>query len=60
MKKPVAFNYNGEDLSLQDAVEIFAVSIAEEIMKSEKRIEDVMQDCKILDSLSGALLAIKK
>lgn len=60
MKKPFSFEKDGEDYTLSDSVEIMAVGIAESVFKKEKRVEDIMQDCKILNSLSNALLAIKK
>lgn len=59
MKKPYAFEYEGGNVTLRDSVEMCAVGIAESILKKEKGIEEIMQDCKILDSLSNALLAIK-
>nr|DAF82246.1 MAG TPA: hypothetical protein [Caudoviricetes sp.] len=37
-----------------------ALAIAEEYANDEKRIEEIQQRCKILDSLSMALLAVKK
>lgn len=60
MKKPFAFEKDGEEYTLNESVEIMAVGIAESVFKKEKRVEDIMQDCKILNSLSNALLAIKK
>ena len=59
MKKPYCFEQDGEQITLSDAVEIFAVGIGESILKKEKREEEIMRDCKILNSLSNALLAIK-
>ena len=60
MKKPYCFEQDGEQITLSDAVEICAVRIGESIIKKEKREEEIMRDCKILNSLSNALLAIKK
>ena len=60
MQKPFAFEKDGEEYTLSESVEIMAVGIAESVFKKEKRVEDIMQDCKILNSLSSALLAIKK
>ena len=60
MKEPYCFEHDGEQITLSDAVEICAVGIAESIFKKEKREEEIMHDCKILNSLSNALLAIKK
>ena len=60
MKKPYCFEHDKEQITLSDAVEICAVGIGESILKKEKREEEIMRDCKILNSLSNALLAIKK
>lgn len=59
MKKPYAFEKDGEQYTLQDCVEQCALGIAESLLKKEKRVEEIVQDCKILNSLSNALLAIK-
>ena len=59
VKKPYVFEKDNEQYSLQDCVEICAVGIAESIFKNEKRTEDIMQDCEILNSLTNALIAIK-
>lgn len=59
MKKPYAFEYEKEIVTLRDSVEMCAIGIAESIFKKEKGIEEIMQDCKILDSLTNALLATK-
>lgn len=59
MKKPYVFEQNGEQISLSDSVEIMALGIAESVFKKEKRVEDIQQDCKILNSLTNALIAIK-
>lgn len=59
MKKPYAFEKNGEYYTLQDCVEAYALCVAESLFKEEKRVEEIMQDCKILNSLSNALLSIK-
>lgn len=59
MKKPYAFEKDGEQYTLQDCVEQCALGIAESLFKNEKRAEEIMQDCKILNSLSNALLAIR-
>ena len=60
MKKSYCFEQDGEQITLSDIVEICAVGIGESIFKKEKREEEIMRDCKILNSLSNALLAIKK
>lgn len=59
MKKPYAFEKDGEQYTLRDSVEECALGIAESLFKKEKRVEEIMQDCKILNSLSNALLAVK-
>ena len=59
MKKPYAFEFEEQTVTLRDSVEMIAVSIAEGVFKKEKGIEETMQDCKVLDSLSNALTAIK-
>lgn len=59
MKKPYVFEQNGEQISLSDSIELMAVGIAESVCKKEKRVEDIQQDCKILNSLTNALMAIK-
>lgn len=55
-----AFEKGGETYTLRDSVELFALGICEDIMSEEQRTEVVLQKCKVLDSLSNALLAIKK
>lgn len=59
MKKPFAFEKDGSQYTLRDSVELLALGICEDISE-EKRIEEIMTKCKILNSLSNALLAIKK
>ena len=60
MKKPYCFEQDGERITLSDAVEICAVGIGESILKKEKREEEIMLDCKILNTLTNEILAIKK
>ena len=59
MRDTYTFSKNESNYSLSDCVEFFALDICEDISK-EKRTEEIMQKCKILNSLSSALLAIKK
>ena len=59
MKKARHILYEEEELTLSDVVEICALGIGELILKQEKREEEIMRNCKILNSLSDALLAIK-
>ena len=58
MRKPYAINNDGEFNKLQDCIEQLALSIADDVANSEK-IEKIQSECKILDSLTVALLAIK-
>ena len=60
MKTPYVFENGENSYTVEDVVEMYALRIGESILKNEKRVEDIMQDCKILNSLSNALLAIKK
>lgn len=59
MKNPILFEKDGSTYSLAESVEAFAVKICEELSEEEKRTEEIMQKCKILDSLSNALISIK-
>ena len=58
MRKPYAINNDGEFKTLQDSIEQLALGIADDVANSEK-IEKIQSECKILDSLTIALLAIK-
>lgn len=49
---------NEEKITLKDATELFALGICEDIMDENKRIEEITAKCKILDSLSNAIMAI--
>lgn len=60
MKKSYGYKVDGNDMTLSDSVECIALMIAEECYSGDKRIEEIHQRCKILDSLSTALLAVKK
>ena len=59
MKKPFLFEKEGSSYSLAESVEAFALNICEELSQEEKRTEEIMQKCKILDSLSNALISVK-
>lgn len=59
MKMSYGYELAGKSMTLSDSVECMALLIAEEYSKGEKRIEEIQQRCKILDSLTNALLAIK-
>ena len=58
MRKPYDIDNDGEFKTLQDCIEQLALSIADDVSNSEK-IEKIQSECKILDSLTIALLAIK-
>lgn len=58
MSKPYVFEMDGEKFTLRDSVELFALGICENIAKEEQRTEVILRECKILDSLSNALIAI--
>ena len=58
MRKPYTINNDGEFKTLQDYIEQLALGIADDVANSEK-IEKIQSECKILDSLTIALLAIK-
>lgn len=60
MRKPFAFEHEGRECTLKDSVELFALGICENIAKEEQRTEAILRKCKILDSLSNALIAISK
>lgn len=59
MKKPYSFEKDGETYTLRDSVELLALGICENIVNEEQRTSEIMRKCKILDSLSNALIAIK-
>jgi hypothetical protein len=58
MRKPYVINSDGELKTLQDCVEQMALGIAEDVVNGEKT-EKIQGECKILDSLTNALMAIK-
>ena len=60
MKKPYGYEIDGTSMTLSDSVECMALLIAEDCCGGENRIEEIQQRCKILDSLSMALMAVKK
>lgn len=59
VKTPYMFEYEGKEYNLRDSIELLALGICEDIVKEEQRTESIMRKCKMLDSLSNALLAIK-
>lgn len=58
MRKPYCMDEDKAHRTLQDFVEQMAVGIAYEVVDGE-RIERVQDECKILNSLTEALKAIK-
>lgn len=58
MRKPYTINNDGEFKTLQDCIEQLALGIADDVANGEK-VERIQSECKILDSLTNALLAIK-
>ena len=58
MRRPYAVNSDEELKTLQDCVEQMALGIADDVANDEK-IEKIQSECKILDSLTNSLLAIK-
>lgn len=59
-QKQFVFEHNGETFTLEEGIECIALGIVEDIANKEKRVEDIVRDCTILNSLSNALLVIKK
>lgn len=60
MRKPYTYEFGEESYTLEDSIEFLALDICKCVSDKEQRTTEVMQKCKILDSLSNALLAIKK
>ena len=60
MKNTFTFESKGKEYTLKDSIELFALGICENVAKEEQRTEEIMRKCKILDSLSNALIAISK
>lgn len=58
MKDTYTFSKGENKYNLSDCVEFLALDICEDLTE-KKRIEEIMQKCKVLNSLSGALMAIK-
>ena len=59
MNKEYVFEKDGEYFTLRDSVELFALGICENIVKEEQRTTKILRKCKILDSLTNSLNAIK-
>lgn len=58
MRRPYTINNDGEFKTLQDCIEQLALGIADDVKNGEKT-EKIQGECKILDSLTNALMAIK-
>lgn len=58
MKNSFVFEHEGKEYTLRDSVELFALSICENIAKKEQGTEVILRKCKILDSLTKALIAV--
>lgn len=58
-KNAFTFEHEDKEYTLRNSIELFALGICENIAKEEQRTEDILQKCKILDSLSNALIAIR-
>ena len=56
-KLKYTYEYNGEELTLRDSVELLALSIGEDF-RNGMRARDITRKCKILDSLTNALSAV--
>ena len=50
--------HDGKKMDLRECIELYALAICKDIITEEERTEKTIQDCRILDSLSNALLAI--
>jgi hypothetical protein len=59
-KNKYSFEYEGKSYNLRDSVELFALGICEELATEKQRTSEVLQKCKILDSLSNALNEVSK
>lgn len=58
MRKPYCIKEDEEERTLQDFVEQIAIGVAANVVNGE-RIEVIQSECKILNSLTEALKAIK-
>lgn len=56
-KLKYTYEYEGEELTLRDSVELLALSISEDI-KDGKRASELTNKRIFLDSLSNALIAV--
>lgn len=58
MREPYVIKGDEQQRSLQDCVEQIALGVADDVIKGEKN-ETIQSECRILNSLTNALLAIK-
>ena len=58
MRKPYCIKEDEEERTLHDFVEQIAIGVAANVVNGE-RIEVIQSECKILNSLTEALKAIK-
>lgn len=58
MREPYTINGDEHNRTLQDYVEQIALGVADDVIKGEKN-ETVQNECRVLNSLTNALLAIK-
>lgn len=58
MREPYTINGDEHNRTLQDYVEQIALGVADDVIKGEKN-ETVQSECRVLNSLTNALLAIK-
>lgn len=58
MREPYVIKGDEQQRSLQDYVEQIALGVADDVIKGEKN-ETIQSECRILNSLTNALMAIK-
>nr|DAE28327.1 MAG TPA: hypothetical protein [virus sp. ctRTq15] len=58
MREPYVIKGDEQQRSLQDYIEQIALGVADDVIKGEKN-ETIQSECRILNSLTNALLAIK-
>jgi hypothetical protein len=58
MREPYVIKGDEQQRSLQDYVEQIALGVADDVIKGEKN-ETIQSECRILNFLTNALLAIK-
>lgn len=58
MREPYVIKGDEQQRSLQDYIEQIALGVADDVIKGGKN-ETIQSECRILNSLTNALLAIK-